>query len=659
MKRTSLWETLTFALGVLIVGASTVCLACHEPRCHDFLSESLPQKTYTNYNMKTNEESANPINGVAPPLKTSLPYSLGNAQGRHGYCWGNFWAYNLLDLYGTPIGPVNFDEEGVLTSLHTYKNIYITGSDFDIDMNWYGVNYYGGLYRIDQFSGNMSFIADTIPDCDSLVIDTTTNTWYVSSNNGLYSIDIETGQTTPIGLYEIDTWMISIMIDSSGHMYGYDVVTQGNSTLYSIDKFTGRATAIGDMGHTFCYGQEGKFDRWTNTLYLAAFDLNMYQAYLATCDPKTAHVTIINGFTPSLVQIDGLAINWVMDPRGVGVDKIKAPVTGDAQVFIPEITIRNYGWYDITNVTVTMNIAKHQYTDYINEDFNETYFPPAGWNNLSPTDHWVQSPDSYAGGTSPEAVLWDYNNIGGNGGLQTSFINTIAATALTLSFRSSIEWSGGPGNCTIEVTRNGGLTWQDISPWPNPIPFSQPAWHYQINISADNSTQTSIRFLYSGKNTSLHYWAIDDIHLYQLIQIPEYNHTTIVDIPAWNKRNITFPEWIPSDLNTSEDITVEYRVNASTYSSGYNPLTHYKQKTIFLHFGYLGKPKKAFLFGSYANYSDHEGYITIDAVNLHLLSLNPFQWLHYMNGQKTVFIKETAKILLFPRRLIGIADVII
>jgi nitrous oxidase accessory protein NosD len=67
--------------------------------------------------------------------------------------------------------------------------------------------------------------------------------------------------------------------------------------------------------------------------------------------------------------------------------------------------------------------------------------------------------------------------------------------------------------------------------------------------------------------------------------------------------------------------------------------------------------KKAIIFGKYANLTLEVEYITIEAVNLRIILLNPFQWLHYINGEKITFVKDTTKWIILPRFMIGIFDV--
>ena len=69
--------------------------------------------------------------------------------------------------------------------------------------------------------------------------------------------------------------------------------------------------------------------------------------------------------------------------------------------------------------------------------------------------------------------------------------------------------------------------------------------------------------------------------------------------------------------------------------------------------------KKAFFFGKYTNLSGKEGYITFEAVNLRMILFNPFQFLHYIGGEKITYLEDTAKALILPQFIIGRVDVVI
>lgn len=68
--------------------------------------------------------------------------------------------------------------------------------------------------------------------------------------------------------------------------------------------------------------------------------------------------------------------------------------------------------------------------------------------------------------------------------------------------------------------------------------------------------------------------------------------------------------------------------------------------------------KKVYIFGRYTNLTEEGGYITIEAVNLRLIFFNLFQWIHYINGEKVTFVKDTAKVIIFPRFIIGFVYVV-
>jgi hypothetical protein len=541
------------------------------------------QNTY----LKNTSQPPSPLTGLPPSTKTTLKSTTGrNTHPTLPQKDEEFYAWNAYEMWGMPNGPVTFDTDAVVTLIQAsgpQPPNFISGSDFDFENNWYMVGYYGDLYKCDPETGDIRFIANTIPWCTSLVVDSTTDVWYLSDPFGLYTIDIETGSTALIGLYGLSTLMISIMVDASGTMYGYDVVSSGHSTLYSIDKSTGAASPIGDMGYGFCYAQEGKFDRLGNTLYLATYD---WTSCLAICDPDTAEVTLLNEFSPQGIDIDGLAIMWHWLIPGVGVNHLTTPVSGYAGIITPEVIIQNHGWDDVDNASVNLRIQKNHYLDYVNEQFDGG-FPPDGWSNLASMDYWVQSNTTYAGGTAPETVLWSINNTGGTGALQSLFVDTSSAASLILSFRSVIEWAGGPCTCTVEVTGNGGATWVDVSPWVNPLILYQVPWHITINLSSCIGTQTGVRFSYSGQPSWMSYWAIDDVRIYELDKIQEYNQTVLVDVPAWEIMEVTFPQWTPTDLGISENMTMEYFVRATTqYPGNYFPHNH-RERTFTLSFDYF------------------------------------------------------------------------
>ena len=69
--------------------------------------------------------------------------------------------------------------------------------------------------------------------------------------------------------------------------------------------------------------------------------------------------------------------------------------------------------------------------------------------------------------------------------------------------------------------------------------------------------------------------------------------------------------------------------------------------------------KKAFLFGKFTNMDTHGDFITIEAVNLRMISLKPFQYTHYSHGEIITFTNQLSGFIVANRLLIGIFYVII
>ena len=134
-----------------------------------------PQNTATQTQMLSATQGT--VTGLAPHSAkvATQPQQPASPLGR-----GYFLAFNAYDPNGMPNGPVTFDMDAVVNLIQATGPNFISGADVDADGNWYAVAYSGGLYKTDPATGDMTFIANTIP-CNSLVFDTTTGIWYVAT----------------------------------------------------------------------------------------------------------------------------------------------------------------------------------------------------------------------------------------------------------------------------------------------------------------------------------------------------------------------------------------------------------------------------------------------------------------------------------------------
>jgi hypothetical protein len=164
----------------------------------------------------------------------------------------------------------------------------------------------------------------------------------------------------------------------------------------------------------------------------------------------------------------------------------------------------------------------------LNEDFSG-FWLPAGWTQEQ-VGEWTQGSSSYAGGTSPEAVL-DYDDIsGGHAYLDSKPVDTAGATSLMLGFKSFVDdyccsdegsediecgygQACGEYFCTVYMRANATAFWIDVTPWSNPIYGDVGPGNYTIDISPYIGTATQVRFEFDGYSYALSSWYLDDVQI--------------------------------------------------------------------------------------------------------------------------------------------------
>jgi hypothetical protein len=220
----------------------------------------------------------------------------------------------------------------------------------------------GNLYEIDLDSCGAIAIGGGGVGLNGLTYDPTTQTLYGCSSYDLYKIDPDTGEQELIGPFNTGTTMIEIACDAEGVMYGWDVKYSGNSILFKIDKETGEATAVGSMGMTLLYAQDGDFCRVCDILYLAAYIYSPeYGQYLVECDEDTGECTIIGSFEmgvegffviPSLNLLPLPEFNWtptIPEPGETITFNASESIDPDGYIKVYEWDWDNDGVFDYKN----------------------------------------------------------------------------------------------------------------------------------------------------------------------------------------------------------------------------------------------------------------------------------------------------------------------
>ncbi|MBE3123139.1 MAG: choice-of-anchor J domain-containing protein [Thermoplasmata archaeon] len=290
----------------------------------------------------------------------------------------------------------------------------------------------------------------------------------------------------------------------------------------------------------------------------------------------------------------GLNYNWMIDAiidmttqyeHDVGVQEIVKPASGVGTAFTPEVRVKNFGLTNETNVPVNLKITKYEYTTLLNQDFAPMgTFPPTGWTRTN--TKWQQVNSAVAGGTAPEAEFYYSPSETGDFRLYTNAINTTGYTALNLQFRTMVNHYAAPYTLKVE-TSTDAVTWNTA--WSINPTASIPAHIETVPLTTGVGSSTFyISWTFSGNSFNINYWYLDDCKIQLVNPIVEYNQTVLININSGVVQNVVLPGWTPADLGVSENVNVDYKVEAKTQLVGDNYTANdYKTNMITLNFGYF------------------------------------------------------------------------
>jgi len=69
--------------------------------------------------------------------------------------------------------------------------------------------------------------------------------------------------------------------------------------------------------------------------------------------------------------------------------------------------------------------------------------------------------------------------------------------------------------------------------------------------------------------------------------------------------------------------------------------------------------KKAFIVGTFTNFSTEDDYLILKTVDLRLIALKPFQFSHYVDGEEVTVLKNTVTMLITKRFIIGVVEYVV
>lgn len=518
-----------------------------------------------------------------------LPLSLDD--GMYGYI-------TYQGSSGHPLGPCKYplDDPGMIESLApTSSGNFIAGGTWTCDGKWLGCEYGSGvLWEINPETGDMTPIGGGGTSCNGLAWDPVYNRLYGTTGTHLIEYGYRCappGEQRVIGSHgQPGKAMIALAINSEGVCYAWDVLFSGTSTLWTIDLDTGEATEVASMGEPLVYAQDGAFDWDTGILYLAAY----YSAgQLKTCNLETGELTTIGNFQGG-AQITGSMIMAPCIPpeHDVGVKSIDKPEDGCARPEMDiEVTVKNSG-NNAETFDVQFEIIKCEAGPLLMEEDFSGDFPPEGWE----TDYWKQSNTNNAGGESPEAQCWKYNQ-GFEGDYYDNYImtpqidcNGLEKVNLRFRWAADVQYNN---YCSVFVKfrRDATSPWKDVTPWDNPLAGDMDADYYEIGcygFGEPMGDEFQIKWEYLGYWYYFNYFWLDDVSLEACGDCAEYAELIEdVEIPLGEEVKVKFPKWTPSEWQDPmyECSDVTYYVKAFTIMEGdQNPRNDCKCKEITLRF---------------------------------------------------------------------------
>jgi len=544
---------------------------------------TLKNGIYFSENSKDTEVKVS--SGLAPKVVYNNPPTLSSKFG--GYMWG-YLANSSVYNEGTCLFDV--DDPGYIEFLNnTESDDFLSGGTGGAGEWWACENSTGALWKINPYSGDMTYIGGGGVGLNGLSWDFVYNRLYGASGSSLYEINPETGEQEFIGSFGngINN-MIAIASDIEGVTFGWDL---DNDALWIIDTETGEATEIGPLEIDINYAQDGCFDYESDTFYLTAYTTT---GQLYECDKTTGKCTLIGDFQDG-AQITASVMSFGCPPlpRDVGVVNINCPVNGIASENMSMQTIvKNYG-YSTETTDVEMNVIKHEIGQLILEEDFSGAFPPDGWT----TDWWTQSNSNYACGNAPEAMCYKYTQAN-NGDyydnyIMSSSLNCSNIKKVELSFRYNYDIAYS-NYCYfhIKYRKDTNSPWNDVTPWGNPIPFEYGCEELIISIYGDPflGDEFQVKWEYVGYYYYFNYWWLDDVTIREFYCSEEYNEVIEdVEIPYDCNKIINFPDWTPKDWQDSnfKDTCQCYTVQACTLLDDDNPQNNCKQKNIDLYFPFI------------------------------------------------------------------------
>ena len=495
------------------------------------------------------------------------------------YFYSTRWASNLLHKYDAS---GNLVEEFSIAGVSGLRDLA-----FDGTYMW-GGNGGGTLWKMDFATQTLVQTFTGAFEVRAIAYDSDLDIIYASGwADPVYEIDPSDGSV--LGTFNLGT-------TTSTYGMAYDAETTGGPYLWVFDQTNGGAIIYQwDLA-------AGAYTGVTHDVNGDFTNAGIAGGLFFCTDyaPGFATVGGISQGTPDIMVCYEIEQITQLE-HDIGVVSIDSPSSGNAQVFTPEVKIKNYGSNTETSVPVQLTIGTTSVsaTTLLTEDFEGT-FPPTGWtvvNNNPPNEPWQRND------------YWARTNYAGSGycadaDSDAAYPNYIMDTELIspsfsldgsydeayVTFYASYNYLGSGEYADVDISINGGTTWVNLLHWTSDHAAYGPGEFVELDVSTYiGQSNVLIRWVYVSPGWN--YWfMVDDIDIYAAgvttdIEFDETEYVT--SIAPGETVTVEYDDWAPDAWGTVENVDIDYDVSACQLLADDYANNDCKDKVVTLHYPYL------------------------------------------------------------------------
>jgi hypothetical protein len=155
---------------------------------------------------------------------------------------------------------------------------------------------------------------------------------------------------------------------------------------------------------------------------------------------------------------------------------------------------------------------------YLTQDFSSNQMPPAGWTIDGYASQWAINSGNEAGGIPPEAIF-NYIQAISTSRLISPAIDMTGVSSVKLVFNHMYDWFANPAPTVSVSSRSGGGSWNTL--WQITPTGNVAAQSIILDLTGGDLGQPDFQlsFLVNGNFWNLDYWYIDEILLYNPLNL--------------------------------------------------------------------------------------------------------------------------------------------